>query len=106
VVERLTTAAGRATGATCTTTGTGLTTPVKPMLPKVWGSSGAWAAEGAATATGDDGTLLVVAAEAGSAREATMAPVMTIAAEAWLAGLTERDTAEEMDSEIKGLGER
>jgi hypothetical protein len=43
-----------ATGAATTTgrgLGLGLTTPVKPMSPKVRGSRGAWAAEGAATAT-------------------------------------------------------
>jgi len=48
-----------------------------------------------------------VAAEAGSPREATMAPEMTITAEALLAGLAERETADEKDAaELKGLGAR
>src|SRR5450631_4407604 len=99
VVDRLTTtAAGCTTGA-----GLGLTTPVKPMFPKVWGASGAWAAAGAATATATaraTGAVFLsvgVAADAGRAREATMAPDMTNTAEALLAGLTERDSADERE---------
>src|ERR1035437_4074295 len=107
VVERLTTtaAAGCTTGAG---TGLGLTTPVKPISPKVWGASGAWAAKGAATATATTratGAVFLsagVAAEAGRAREATMAPDMTNTADALLAGLAERETADEKeDAELK-----
>src|SRR5664280_2284174 len=82
-IERLTTT-GATTGAGA---GLGLTTPVKPMVPKVWGASGAWAAAGTATATATAraaGAVFLsigVAAEAGSAREATMAPDMTNTAE-------------------------
>src|ERR1039458_76331 len=39
---------------TASGTGTGLTTPLKPMLPNARGTSGAWAAEGTATATAAD----------------------------------------------------
>jgi hypothetical protein len=48
-----------------------------------------------------------MAAEAGRAREATMAPEMTITAEALLAGLAEREIADEKDeAELKGFGAR
>jgi hypothetical protein len=108
------------TTAACWTTGAGaglglglgLTTPVKPMLPKVCGTSGAWAAEGAATATAtarEAGAIFVmgVAAEAGRAREATMAPDMTNTAETLLAGLAEREKLDEKDgAELKWLGAR
>ena len=90
----------------------GLTTPVKPIFPKVRVAIGAWAAEGAATATATemDAVLVVfadlpdVAAEAGRASEATMAPEMTITAEALLAGIAEREMAEEsVGAELTGL---
>ena len=105
MVERLTTI-----GAGCTTgggTGFGLTTPVKPIFPKLTGARGAWAADGAATATATaraTGAVFFnagVAAEAGRAREATMAPDITKTADALLAGLAERETAEEKkDAEL------
>jgi hypothetical protein len=45
-----------------------------------------------------------VAAEAGRASEATMAPEMTITAEALLAGIAEREMAEEsVGAELTGL---
>src|SRR5450756_1084665 len=112
VIERLTatTARGLTTGGG---TGRGLTTPAKPMFPKAWGTIGAWAADGAATAIARAAGAVVVAltgsasAEAGSAREATMAPEMTITAEALLAGLAEREMVDESDdAEPKGLGAR
>src|SRR5665647_1501638 len=113
VVERLT---GTTARLTMTGFGLGLTTPVKPMFPKVRGTSGASAAEGAVTATATAraaGAAVLtwkagVAAEAGRAREATMAPEMTITAEALLAGLAEREIADEkeVDAELKGLGAR
>jgi hypothetical protein len=80
-----------------------LTTPVKPMFPKVRGTSGACAAAGGATATATaTGAVAVsvtvgVAAEAGRVREATMAPEMTITAEALLAGFAERAIADERE---------
>src|SRR5674476_1074007 len=95
---RATTGAGRATGAGA---GLGLTTPVKPMFPKVWGASGAWAGAGAATATasatGAMALVVGVSAAAGRARAATMAPENTITAEALLAGFAEREIADEND---------
>jgi hypothetical protein len=111
VIERLAETIARA-GATGTTTGGGLTTPVKPMFPNVGGNSGAWAADGGATAT-DRPTGAVVAiveaveAEAGKAKEATSAPEMTITAEALLAGLAEREMVDERDNvEVKKPGTR
>src|SRR5665811_1247003 len=100
---RATTGAGRATGAGA---GLGLTTPVKPMAPKVWGTSGAWAGAGATTATARATDLVAlvvgVTADAGRAREATMAPEMTITAEALVAGMAEREIADEKDdAELK-----
>src|ERR1035437_124252 len=79
VVERLTGTTARLT-MTGVSFGLGLTTPVKPMVPKVLGTKGAWAAEGAATVTvtaSATGAMVLtwtagVAAEAGRAREATM----------------------------------
>src|SRR5664279_3269136 len=52
VIERLTAAMVRwlILGTTGLGLGLGLTTPVKPMFPKVSGASGAWAATGIATA--------------------------------------------------------
>ena len=109
-IERLTatTACGLTTGGG---TGRGLTTPMKPMCPKAWGTNGASAAAGAAAARALGTVTLVlvgsVSADAGSAREATMAPEMTITAEALLAGLAEREiTDEKDDAELKGLGAR
>src|SRR5664279_1666597 len=83
------------------------------MLPKVRGTNGAWAADGGATATatatgaGAVSLMVGVAAEAGSVREATMAPEITITAEALLAGFAECEIADERDeAELKGLGAR
>src|ERR1035437_10471612 len=81
------------------------------MAPKVWGTSGAWAGAGATTATARATDLVAlvvgVTADAGRAREATMAPEMTITAEALLAGLAEREIADEKDdAELKGFGAR
>jgi hypothetical protein len=83
------------------------------MFPKALGASGAWAADGfdpaTATATGavPVAAAVGVAAEAGSAREATMAPEMTITAEVLVAGLLEREIADERDDLLlKGLGAR
>src|SRR5450631_623168 len=115
LVERLTAMAARerTTGA-ATGLGLGLTTPVKPIFPKVRGTSGACAADGAAAAareraTGTAALTLVAgaAADAGSAREATMAPEMTMTAEALLAGLAEREIAsEKQEAGLNGLGAR
>ena len=89
-----------------------MTTPVKPIVPKLRVAIGAWAAEGAATTTATEmdvvlvvpAHLLGVAAEAGRASEATMAPEMTITAEALLAGIAEREMAEEsVGAELTGL---
>jgi hypothetical protein len=81
------------------------------MLPQVSGASGAWAADGAATSTGRaTGAMawwLGVVAEAGRAREATMAPEKKITAEALPAGLTEREiAAEKEDPELWWRGAR
>src|SRR5450759_538040 len=105
---RATTGAGRATGAGA---GLGLTTPVKPMFPKVWGASGAWAGAGAATATaratGSMALVVGVSAAACRARAATMAPENTITAEALLAGFAEREIADENDDpELTECGAR
>src|SRR5664279_3469778 len=113
VVERLT----RIAVALASTGGAtrALTTPVKPIVPKVPVAIGAWAAEGAATATATEMDVVLVvftdlpgvAAEAGRASEATMAPEMTITAEALLAGIAEREMAEESDgAELTGLAAR
>jgi hypothetical protein len=122
VVDRLTVATERGATRTSTglalalglglTTGLGLTMPVKPMAPNVGETSGACAADGAETATdravGVETTMVEGAAVAGRASEATMAPEMTITAEALPAGLAEREIAEENDEDavLKALGER
>jgi hypothetical protein len=121
VLDRLTVTSAR--GATTTGfgfglglgLGLGLTTPVKAIAPKVRGASGAWAAAGAAPATATaraTGAVVLtwatgVVADAGRAREATIAPEMTITAEVLVAGLAEREMADEKDdAELKGLGAR
>jgi hypothetical protein len=83
------------------------------MFPKVRGASGAWAAAGAAltTATATGAVVLAepvgVTAEAGRAREATMAPEMTITAEVLVAGLAEREIADDSDDAgFEGVGAR
>src|SRR5665811_462742 len=88
--ERLTGPAARSTATGC---GLGLATSV---------TATAMAAGAVAL------TLAVgVAAEAGSASEATMAPEMTITAEVLVAGLVVRERAEEKDdAELTGLGAR
>ena len=86
------------------TTGFGLATPLKPMLPNAGEASGAWAADGAATARTSvaAGALVLtgvvsVAAEAGRAKEATMPPETTITAEALAAGFADREIAVDRD---------
>src|SRR5665648_215789 len=106
VAERLTRSVVIRTG-----TGFGLATPRKLIIPNVRGTIGAWAADGVSTATaraaGAVALTVGVPAEAGSAREATMAPEMTITAEALLAGLAEREIAAERDdAALEGLGAR
>jgi hypothetical protein len=115
VVERLTGTTARLT-MTGVSFGLGLTTPVKAIVPKVRGTKGAWAAEGAVTVTvsaSASGAMVLiwtigVAAEAGSERVATIAPDITIMAEALPAGLAEREIADEkdVDAELKRLGAR
>jgi len=86
------------------TTGFGLSTPLKPMLPNAGETSGACAADGAAIARTSvaAGALALagvtsVAAEAGRAKEAAMPPETTITAEALAAGFAEREMAVDSD---------
>jgi len=86
------------------TTGFGLATPLKPMLPNAGEASGAWAADGAGIArTSVAAGVLVLAcgvnvsAEAGRAKEATMPPETTITAEALAAGFADREIAVDRD---------
>ena len=85
-------------------TGFGLSTPLKPMLPNAGETSGACAADGAATARTSVAAgalaltgVISVAAEAGRAKEATMPPETTITAEALAAGFAEREMAVDRD---------
>src|SRR5450759_1297238 len=93
--------------------GSGLSTPANPISPNVRGTSGAWAEEGAATATLRAAGAVVltlmrgVAAEAGRAREATMAPDITMTAEVLLAGMAVCEIADEKDEAgLKAFGAR
>src|SRR5450631_590990 len=94
-----------------TGTGSGFATPLNLILPKALGANGAWAADTATTttprATCEVALAVGTVAEAGSAREATMAPDMTITAEVLLAGLAEREIADEKDdAEPEGCSAR
>ena len=76
-------------------------TPLNPMFPNDRGASGAGATDMAAAAVGAATLSAVVrgAADAGKAREATMAPEMRITAEAFEAGLAERKIADDREDE-------
>ena len=79
---------------------------MKPIFPKDGETSGACATNGSASGVtvwrlvAKVGGLLraAVVAEAGKAREATMAPEITITAEALVAGLAEREMADDRDA--------
>ena len=96
--------ARRATGA-ATGLGLGWSTPLNPISPKDGETKGAWAGDGAAIGrmTLVAGTLglatvaVTVAADAGSANEATMPPETAKTAEAFAAGFAEREMADESE---------
>ena len=104
-------------GATAFGFGLALTTPTKAIVPKVSGTSGAWAADGFATSTAGERERATgaaaftapvsVAAEAGRAREATMAPEIAMTAEVLVAGAAVSEMADAKDDAgLSGLGAR